>query len=107
MPVTPSDIQRGTDFLVQQGATRVVLFGSAIETPETARDLDLACEGIPAEIFYATAGRISRLLGLPVDIVDLSDDPRFSRYILSRGRILFSLKSRDAALGRATPRAKR
>jgi predicted nucleotidyltransferase len=89
MAVPVEKIEQGRDFLVSQGATFVLLFGSAAESPETARDLDLACEGIPPERFYEVAGRIMMVLDFPVDLVDLSDNTRFTRYIRSKGRVLY------------------
>lgn len=29
------------------GGTRLILFGSTLENPSEARDIDLACDGIP------------------------------------------------------------
>jgi len=88
MPVPAGATEQAVDFLVSQGAT-LVLLGSAAESPEEARDLDLACEGIPPERFYEVAGRIMQVLDFPVDLVDLSDNTRFTRYIRSKGRILY------------------
>lgn len=88
MGITKLQIEQSRDLLVGAGATKVLIFGSAAESPDKARDLDLACEGIPAEQFYQMAGRLSRLLGIQVDLVDLGDDPRFTSRIQKQGRVL-------------------
>jgi len=43
--VLASHIQTAIDLARQYGVKRLFLFGSALHSPETARDLDLACEG--------------------------------------------------------------
>jgi YgiT-type zinc finger domain-containing protein len=39
-------IKRIIQLAKEYGATRLILFGSYLETPDTAGDLDLACDGI-------------------------------------------------------------
>jgi predicted nucleotidyltransferase len=82
MGVTGMGIEKGIEILRAHGAKRVVLFGSALERGDEARDIDFAVEGIEP----------SHLLdGLPVlvDLVDLSDDTPFTRHIRKRGRVVF------------------
>jgi predicted nucleotidyltransferase len=89
MAVASEEIARSRDFLVRHGATRIILFGSAAERPDRARDLDIACEGIRPERFYAVAGELEWLLRRPVDLVDLSDDTPFTRHVESTGRVIY------------------
>jgi predicted nucleotidyltransferase len=89
MAVTIGDIEKGVEVLRQFGARRILLFGRSVERPEAARDLDLACEGIPAEQFYRAAGRLMRMLEVPVDLVDLSQDTPFTRLVRQEGRIIY------------------
>ncbi len=70
------------------GATRLILFGSAAESLENARDIDLACDGVEGWEIFGLGGRIEEELNIPVDIVPLSPPTRFSRYIESKGRVL-------------------
>lgn len=70
------------------GATRLILFGSAAESPETARDLDLACAGVPGWKLYELAARLEDELRVPLDLVPLSPPSRFTRRIEEKGRIL-------------------
>ena len=37
------------------GATSLILFGSALDNPESARDIDLACDGVEANEVVAVA----------------------------------------------------
>ncbi|MEA2710723.1 MAG: uncharacterized protein QOF78_3324 [Phycisphaerales bacterium] len=89
MAVTRTDLENSVRLLRQLGAQRIVLFGSAVDAPDTARDIDLACEGLPPDRFFYAAGRLLETLGKPVDLVDLSDDNRLTRFIRSRGRVLY------------------
>lgn len=70
------------------GATRLFLFGSALDSPETARDLDLACDGVPGWKLYELAARLEDELRIPFDLVPLSPPNRFTRLVESRGRRL-------------------
>ena len=70
------------------GATRLILFGSAMETPQTARDIDLACDGIPGWKLYELAAKIEDELDVSLDIVSLTPSTRFTKNIEKRGKIL-------------------
>lgn len=41
------------------GATRLIFFGSATEMPMEARDINLACDGIPGWHLIASSGILS------------------------------------------------
>jgi predicted nucleotidyltransferase len=89
MSVSAEDIAKALGVLKRCGATRVVVFGSAAEQPENARDLDLACEGIKGWIFFEALGRLQEELLVPVELVDLSVESRFGQHILKKGKVLY------------------
>jgi len=70
------------------GATRLILFGSSVESPQTARDIDLACDGVPGWKLYELAAKIEDELNVPLDIVSLTPSTRFTQNIEKRGKIL-------------------
>jgi predicted nucleotidyltransferase len=70
------------------GATRLFLFGSSLEHPDTARDLDLACDGVAGWKLYELAARLEQELNVPLDLVPLSPPTRFTQLIERRGRRL-------------------
>lgn len=70
------------------GATRLILFGSAVEAPDQARDLDLACAGVPGWKLYELAARLEDELHVPLDLVPLTPPTRFTKRIEERGKVL-------------------
>jgi predicted nucleotidyltransferase len=89
MPVTQAEIERAVASLREAGATRVILFGSALDCPEKARDLDLACDGIEGWKFFEVGARLEKEVSASVDLIPLSPASRFTRYIERTGRILY------------------
>ncbi len=63
----------------------VWMFGSALEDEETARDIDLAVEGLAPEKFFDFYGRLFFVLPKPVDLVDLSQNPPIASIIREKG----------------------
>ena len=89
MRIEAADLEKSVEILRGFGANRVWLFGSALETPEDVGDLDLACEGLPDKVFYRAISRLTDAVGKPVDLVDLSQDTRFNRYVRSKARLIY------------------
>ncbi len=89
MAVTEDQIEQAVRIAREHGATRVVLFGSAVDRPEDARDLDLAVDGVEGWDFFRLGARIDRALGIDVDLVALVPATPLSRRIQRRGRVLY------------------
>lgn len=70
------------------GATSLILFGSALDDPESARDIDLACDGVSGWKLYELAARLEDELHVPLDLIPLSPANRFTRMVEQRGRRL-------------------
>ncbi len=83
------DLQKAIGLAKAYGATRLILFGSALETPAQARDLDLACDGVAGWKLYELAARMEDELGILVDLVPLTPPSRFTRRIETQGRVLY------------------
>jgi len=73
----------------QFGVKRLILFGSALDAPETARDVDLACEGVNGWDIFRLGARLEEELGVNVDLVPLSPGDKFSQRILRLGRVIY------------------
>jgi predicted nucleotidyltransferase len=88
MAVSQPQIQRIVYLAKQYGAKRLILFGSSLDRPESARDIDLACDGVPGWKLYELAARLEDELHIPLDIVPLYPATRFTKLIERRGRVL-------------------
>jgi predicted nucleotidyltransferase len=89
MQITNENMQAVVDVLRSMGARTVVLFGSMVDTPETARDVDLAVEGIPLSRILEADVAVHDLLGVPTDLVSHEESPAFFDVVKDYGRILF------------------
>ena len=88
MVIQPNQLERAIVLAKAYGATRLILFGSAATTPEQARDLDLACDGVSGWQLYELGARLEEELRIPLDLVPLSPPTRFTRLIEQRGKVL-------------------
>ncbi len=88
MSVNQTHIERIVTLAKAYGAKRLILFGSALSTPDVARDVDLACDGIPGWKLYEFAVKLEEELHTTLDIVPLSPSTRFTRLIETRGKVL-------------------
>ena len=70
------------------GATRLLLFGSALENPTKAHDLDLACAGVPGWKLFELSAALEESLHIPLDLLPLDSPTAFTRLIEKRGRVL-------------------
>jgi predicted nucleotidyltransferase len=67
----------------QFGVKEMYLFGSSLDDPEHAHDIDLAVKGVSALVFFTLYGKLLRYLSKPVDLVNLSTPSRLTDYIES------------------------
>lgn len=86
--LTQSLIEKIVSLSRAYGATRLILFGSAADRPEEARDIDLACDGVPGWKLYELAARLEEELHTPLDIVSLSPPTHFTKFIEAKGKAL-------------------
>lgn len=88
MAISRSQIEKIITLAKTYGATRLILFGSAADMPAKPRDIDLACDGVHGWKLYEMAARIEDELKISIDILPLSPQSRFTRYIEARGKVL-------------------
>ncbi len=89
MSIDSSQIDCCVNIAHKFGAKKLILFGSAVESPETARDLDIACDGVDGWGIFELGAQIEEEIGIPVDIVPLQPITRFTQYITKKGRVLY------------------
>lgn len=88
MPLSKAQIQKIITLARAYGAVRLILFGSSVESPGTAKDIDLACDGVSGWKLYEMAARLEEELHTPMDVVPLSPQTRFTKLIERRGKVL-------------------
>ena len=88
MGISKTQIDKAITLAKVYGATRLLLFGRALETPEQARDLDLACDGVVDWKLYELGARLEEELGVSLDLIPLSPPTRFTQLIERRGKVL-------------------
>jgi predicted nucleotidyltransferase len=89
MAVTQAQIDTAVELAKKYGATKLLLFGSALTDPDNANDLDLGVDGIPGMKFFEYAGKLEYIIEKQVDIVDLAVDDRFVNHIKKVGKYLY------------------
>ena len=89
MSITQEQIEHAIALAKAYGASRLILFGSAVSDPEHARDLDLACDGVSGWKLYELGARLEEQLRIPLDLVPLDPPTRFTRLIEQRGKVLY------------------
>lgn len=88
MIVPHERMTRAVDALQRMGARRVLLFGSAVESPDSARDVDLAVEGIPLNRLLDAEVAVQEILGEPTDMVSREENPDLFEIVARRGKVL-------------------
>ncbi len=68
---------------------RIILFGSASKATNDNRDIDLAVEGLPDNLFFKFYSELIFNLSLPVDLIDLNKRSRFTEIVVSEGVLLY------------------
>ena len=89
MPVTKHQIDKAVEISKQYGATKVLLFGSALEEPENANDLDIGALGVPNNKFLLLGAILEENLRINVDLVPLNFISPFVDYIKKHGKYIY------------------
>jgi predicted nucleotidyltransferase len=70
---------------IRYEVTRILLFGSNADSLHEGRDIDLAVEGLPPSEFFKFYGDLLFSLSKPVDLIDLSQESKFTRIVRQEG----------------------
>ena len=89
MNVTQKQIDSFILALRKMGATRVLLFGSYAVDPSSARDIDLAVEGIPLRRLLEADVVVHEILQVPTDLTSKEENPTFFLLIEESSRTLY------------------
>jgi predicted nucleotidyltransferase len=89
MAIEQKHLEQAMALAKTYGATRLILFGSALSHPDQAHDLDLACDGVVGWQLYELGARLEEELQVPLDLVPLTPATRLTQLIERRGKVLF------------------
>jgi predicted nucleotidyltransferase len=89
MAVDLTHLPFAVEALVKMGARQVILFGSAAKSPESARDIDLAVDGIPLSRLLDADVVVGDILGQPFDLVAREQNPKFFSIISRYGKVVY------------------
>ena len=87
--VSQNDIKIIKELSSKYDASKVILFGSSLDSQRESNDIDLAIEGVAPKDYYRYCGELMMALTKPVDIVDLSVPCKFIDIILEEGIVLY------------------
>lgn len=89
MGITKNHIDTVIKLAMEYGATKVLLFGSALDDPKNSNNLDIAVEGIKSSAFFLFGGILENLTNKKVDVVPLDLDSPFVRQIKNSGKNIY------------------
>lgn len=89
MPITKENIETAIEMAKEFGAKKLLLFGSALDNPSEANDLDIGISGIQTSKFFLYAGKLEDKIRVNVDLVPLDQDSPFIEYIKRNGRYIY------------------
>lgn len=89
MAITQENIDYAIKLGKEFGVTKILLFGSALEDPRNANDLDLAIDGINPSDFFLYAAKLEDHLFKNVDLVPLESDSPFIEHIKKYGKFIY------------------
>ena len=89
MAVSQEQINTAVELAQKYGASKLLIFGSALTNPEDANDLNLGVAGIAGMKFFEYAGKLEYMTNLQVDIVDISLENQFVNHIKKVGKMLY------------------
>ena len=82
-------LREAIEILKAYRAKRVFLFGSVAKgTSGDYSDIDLACEGLPPDQFFAVLGKLLVMPGRSIDLVDMTEVKDTIRKRIEREGIL-------------------
>lgn len=89
MAITQENIDSAINLANKYGATRLLLFGSALNEPQSAQDLDLGIEGIEPSKFFLFGAELEDIIFKTVDLVPLELNSPFVEHIKKYGRYIY------------------
>jgi predicted nucleotidyltransferase len=69
--------------------TKLIQFGSSLESFEDCRDIDFACDGLYNKDFFRFGANLEKLFKKPVDLIPLQPYDPFTEFIIKNGKLIY------------------
>lgn len=69
--------------------TKLVQFGSSLDSFENCNDIDFACDGLYDKNFFKFGASLEKLFNKPVDLIPLKPTDKFIENILKQGKVIY------------------
>lgn len=73
--------------------TKLIQFGSSLESFDTSNDIDFACDGLYDKRFFRFGALLEKILNKQVDLIPMQPSTSFIEYIAQQGRIIYDAKT--------------
>lgn len=89
MGITQKNIDSVIELAKKYQVKRLLLFGSALNNPQNANDLDIGVEGIDEAEFLAFGAELEDILLKSVDLIPIDLDNLFVSHIKKHGKYIY------------------
>jgi len=69
--------------------TKLIQFGSSMDSMVESEDFDFACDGVYDRNFFRFGAKLEELLQKPVDLIPLLPSNNFVEYIQKNGKTIY------------------
>ncbi|MBL8025420.1 MAG: hypothetical protein JNL74_03370 [Fibrobacteres bacterium] len=87
--VTQAQLEKCVTIAKKYGVKKLVLFGSAVDDPVNARDIDFICTGVNGLELLRMVGEMENEISVLVDAVPGDQETPFVKFNLPLGKILY------------------
>lgn len=68
---------------------KILVFGSGLDSTKESHDIDIGIEGIDPKKFFDYYGELMLNLSKPVDVIDLSEESKFTSLVKQEGIYIY------------------
>jgi predicted nucleotidyltransferase len=85
-------MNRLLELIKEYKVTKLIQFGSSLESFDDSKDLDFACDGLYDKNFFRFGASLEKLFNKPVDLIPLQPANSFVNHIISTGKVIYESK---------------
>ena len=77
----------------QYHVTKLIQFGSSLDSFDNCNDVDFACDGVYDKGFFRFGAGLEKLLMKQVDLIPMQPSSKFIEHIIKEGKVLYESKA--------------